>query len=111
MGEAESSQPERIGDYKIVGRLGEGPRGVVHLGEKSEDTPPAAVKTLRVDAAADPGFVARLKGVAKVSSSYVARTLDAGIENDLAYVVREHVEGRSLADAVAADGPLTGDAL
>ncbi|TMR88277.1 serine/threonine protein kinase, partial [Nonomuraea basaltis] len=113
MVEKDSPQPdpERIGGHQIVGCLGEGPRGVVHLGRKSEDAPQVVIKTLTVDPAADPDFVARLKSVTRVSSSYVARTLDAGAENGLSYVVREHVEGRSLAEAVAADGPLTGDAL
>ncbi|MBF8185445.1 protein kinase [Nonomuraea sp. K274] len=119
MAETNSSQPERIGGHEVVGRLGEGPRGVVYLGvhlgvplgQDAEGGPRVAIKTLRVDPVADPDFVARLKGVAQVSSSYVARTMDAGVENGLAYVVREHVEGRSLAEAVAADGPLTGDAL
>ncbi|MGI5283950.1 protein kinase domain-containing protein [Nonomuraea polychroma] len=111
MAETDASQPERIGGHEIVGRLSEGPRGVVYLGRESEEAPQVVVKTLSVDPAADPGFVARLKSVTRVSSSYVARTLDAGAENGLAYVIREHVEGRSLAETVAADGPLTGDAL
>ncbi|MFG1703411.1 protein kinase [Nonomuraea sp. M3C6] len=102
------TEPERIGGHEIVDRLGEGPRGVVHLGQESEGAARVAIKTLP---GTDPEFVARLKRVAKVSSSYVARTLDAGTENGLSYVVREHVEGRSLAQAVAEDGPLTGDAL
>ncbi|YCK42321.1 serine/threonine protein kinase [Actinomadura sp. ATCC 39365] len=91
--------------------LGQGPRGAVHLGKESEDADPVAIKTLTVDPAADPDFVTRLKDVSRVSSSYVARTLDAGVQDGLLYVVREHVEGRSLAETVAADGPLTGDAL
>ncbi len=47
----------------------------------------------------------------RISSSYVARVLDAGYLGDRPYVVREHVEGRSLAEVVADDGPLSGDAL
>ncbi|MGP3955579.1 serine/threonine protein kinase [Nonomuraea sp. 3N208] len=111
MAEMDASQPERIGGHEIAGRLGEGPRGVVYLGRESEEAPQVAVKTLSVDPAADPDFVARLKSVTRVSSSYVARTLDAGADNGLVYVIREYVEGRSLAETVAADGPLTGDAL
>ncbi|MGP4100771.1 protein kinase domain-containing protein [Nonomuraea sp. KM90] len=111
MAEKDASQPERIGGHEITGRLGEGPRGVVYLGRESEEAPQVAVKTLSVTPDADPGFGARLKSVTRVSSSYVARTFDAGTDNGLAYVIREHIEGRSLAEAVAADGPLTGDAL
>ncbi|NUR83231.1 MAG: protein kinase, partial [Nonomuraea sp.] len=115
MVEKDSSQspeaPERIGGHELVDLIGQGPRGTVHLGKESDDAAPVAVKILTVDPADDPDFAARLKSVTRVSSSYVARTLDAGVEDGRLYVVREHVEGRSLAEAVAADGPLTGDAL
>ncbi|UBU14582.1 serine/threonine protein kinase [Nonomuraea gerenzanensis] len=103
--------PERIGGHEIVGSLGKGPRGVVHLGRESDDAPQVVVKTLSVDPAADPGFAERLRDVTRVSSSYVARTIAAGVEDGRPYVIREHVEGRSLAEAVAADGPLSGVAL
>ncbi|TYB59797.1 protein kinase [Nonomuraea sp. PA05] len=111
MAENDSPQPERIGGHEIIGRLGEGPRGVVHLGRESADAPQVVVKTLTIDLAADPGFAERLREVTRVSSSYVARTIAAGVEDGRPYVIREHVEGRSLAEAVAADGPLSGDAL
>ncbi|MEV1002088.1 protein kinase [Nonomuraea sp. NPDC050202] len=111
MAEKDSQKPERIGGHEIVGRLGEGPRGAVHLGRESEDAPQVVVKTLSTDPAADPGFAERLRNVTRVSSSYVARAIAAGVEDGRPYVVREYVEGRSLAEAVAADGPLSGDAL
>jgi serine/threonine protein kinase len=64
---------------------------------------------------ADPATRARvvddLAAARRVSSAYTARTVDAGWVGDRAYVVREHVEGRSLREAVEADGPQTGDAL
>ncbi|MEV7969718.1 serine/threonine protein kinase [Sphaerisporangium sp. NPDC088356] len=47
----------------------------------------------------------------RVSSAYTVRTVDAGWTDDRAYIVREHVEGRSLREVVEADGPLTGDVL
>ncbi|MEO3886181.1 protein kinase [Nonomuraea sp. B5E05] len=111
MAEKDSPQPERIGSHEIVGQVGTGPRGVVHLGRKSDDSDQVAVKTLAVGPAADPDFVARLKRVTRVSNSNIARTIDAGVHEGRLYVVRAHVEGRSLADTVAEDGPLTGDAL
>ena len=40
-----------------------------------------------------------------------ARLLEFGWSDDSPYLVREHVEGRSLRETVAADGPLGGDAL
>ncbi|MFI6596344.1 serine/threonine protein kinase [Nonomuraea sp. NPDC050536] len=111
MAEKDSSQPEharRVGDYDIVGRLGDGPRGTVYLGKESDDSDVVAIKTVP---GADPEFVPRLKSVKRVSSSYVARTIDAGIADGVPYIVRENVEGRSLAEVVEHEGPLTGDAL
>ncbi|MEV6031685.1 protein kinase [Nonomuraea sp. NPDC052116] len=103
--------PERIGDLSIVGRLGEGPRGEVFLGREAEDAPIVAVKLLPAEPDADADAPVKHLAAKQVSSSYVARVLDAGMHEDRPYVVREHVEGKSLAQAVADDGPLTGDAL
>lgn len=55
--------------------------------------------------------IARLSGTQRVSSSYVARVLDAGRHGEQLYVVREHIQGHSLAEVVTHDGPLDADAL
>ncbi|MFE3447476.1 protein kinase [Nonomuraea sp. NPDC059194] len=106
-----SGDPERFGDYAIVGRLGEGPRGVVYLGRDSDDGETRAIKPLTGESAEDSETLDRLRSVKRVSSSYVARVFDVGVADGMPYVVREHVEGRSLAETVEADGPLDGDAL
>ncbi|HEX4812432.1 MAG TPA: hypothetical protein VFV66_06730 [Nonomuraea sp.] len=103
--------PEKLGAYAISGRLTDGPRGVAYVGKESDDAPLRVVKVLSPAAEADGDDIARLTGAQRVSSSYLARTLDAGRHGDRPYVVREHVEGRSLAEIVAADGPLDADAL
>ncbi|MFD1931555.1 protein kinase [Nonomuraea mangrovi] len=103
--------PERFGDHAIVGRLGVGPRGVVYLGRDSDDGELRAIKPLTDESADDSETLDRLRSVKRVSSSYVARVFDVGVEDGTPYVVREHVEGRSLAETVEADGPLTDDAL
>ncbi|MFD1936714.1 serine/threonine protein kinase [Nonomuraea mangrovi] len=103
--------PERFGDHAIVGRLGVGPRGAVYLGRDSDDGELRAIKPLTDESADDSETLDRLRSVKRVSSSYVARVFDVGVEDGTPYVVREHVEGRSLAETVEADGPLTDDAL
>ncbi|MEU7896847.1 serine/threonine-protein kinase [Nonomuraea sp. NPDC049152] len=100
--------PEQIGEYSIQGRLGEGPRGVVYLGQESEDQPTRVVKLLAEEG---PEVVDTMRAAKRVSSSYVARVLDTGLADGVPYLVREHVEGRSLAETVQAEGPLDGDAL
>ncbi|WP_169789060.1 serine/threonine protein kinase [Nonomuraea candida] len=91
--------------------LGEGPRGEVFLGRESDDAPLVAVKLLPAVPEPGPDALTDHLGAKRVSSSYVARVLDAGFLDDRPYIVREHVEGKSLAQTVADDGPLTGDAL
>ncbi|MEU4571960.1 serine/threonine protein kinase [Nonomuraea sp. NPDC023979] len=103
--------PERIGDYSILGLLGEGPRGETFLGRESDDAPIRVIKLLPGVPEPAPDALAPYLAAQRVSSSYVARVLDAGYLADRPYVVREHVEGKSLAETVEADGPLTGDAL
>ena len=102
--------PEKLGAYVVLGRLADGPRGAAFLGKESDDAPQRVIKLLP-PTPEEGDDVARLTGVQRVSSAYVARTLDAGKHDDHRYLVREHVEGRSLAEVVAADGPLDGDAL
>ncbi|RVX47338.1 protein kinase-like protein [Nonomuraea polychroma] len=103
--------PEQIGEYAIVGLLGEGPRGEVFLGRESEDAPIVAIKLLPSDPETGPDALAKYLRAKRVSSSYVARVLGAGRLEDRPYVVREYVEGKSLAQVVADDGALSGDAL
>ncbi|MGW2145909.1 protein kinase domain-containing protein [Nonomuraea bangladeshensis] len=103
--------PAKLGAYDIAGRLTDGPRGAAFLGKESDDAPLRVIKVLPSAHEAGSDDVARLTGVQRVSSSYVARTLEAGLHEGRPFVVREHVEGRSLAEAVAADGPLDADTL
>ncbi|OPG11304.1 serine/threonine-protein kinase, partial [Microbispora sp. GKU 823] len=104
--------PEQIGEYAILGRLDEGPRGDVYVGkETGDDAPVRVIRLLAAEPGSGQAVLDRLTVATRVSSSYVARTITAGLLGDRPYVVREHVEGRSLAAAVAAEGPLSGEAL
>ncbi|MFF4123978.1 protein kinase [Microbispora rosea] len=104
--------PEQIGEYAILGRLDEGPRGDVYVGkETGDDAPVRVIKLLAAEPGSGQAVLDRLTVATRVSSSYVARTITAGLLGDRPYVVREHVEGRSLAAVVAAEGPLSGEAL
>lgn len=103
--------PEKLGAYVISGRLTDGPRGAAFLGRESDDAPLRVIKLWPSEAEPGSDELARLTAVQRVSSAYVARTLEAGKHDDHLYVVREHVEGRSLAETVAEDGPLDADAL
>ncbi|MFI9550141.1 serine/threonine protein kinase [Nonomuraea endophytica] len=101
--------PKKLGGYVLLERLPEGPRGAAFLGQESEDAPIRVIKLLTGQPGAED--VARFAGARRVSGSAVARTVDTGLHEGSVYVVREHVEGRSLAEMVAADGPLGADAV
>lgn len=104
-----ADDPKSVGHYVLSDRLPEGPRGTTFLGRESDDAPLRVIKVLAGEP--DPNGVARFTGVRRVSGLHVAKMVDAGLHEGCLYVVREHVRGRSLAETLAADGPLNTDAL
>jgi serine/threonine protein kinase len=106
--------PQRIGDYRLIGVLGEGGQGVVYLGEASTGRR-VAIKVLRFGTAANSAshrrFLREADTARRVAAFCTAQVLDVGTHHDRPYVVSEYVPGMSLAEAVAADGPRTGHAL
>ncbi|QBI56518.1 serine/threonine-protein kinase [Streptomonospora litoralis] len=107
--------PDRIGDYTLRERLGQGGQGVVYLGE-SPDGDRAAVKVLSGEwAAADHRVRARLaKEVAatrKVAAFCTAAVLACDLDSDPPYVASEYVAGPTLRQSVKRDGPHRGSAL
>lgn len=106
---AESS--EQLGPYRLVARIGEGGMGVVHLG-LDPDRRTVAVKVLRPQVAADEVSRVRLARevdtMRRVASPHVAEVLDADVHGERPYIVTRYVQGRTLAEVVATDGPLGG---
>jgi eukaryotic-like serine/threonine-protein kinase len=101
--------PQVIGPYRLRGQLGVGGMGRVFLGI-SADGQLAAVKVIRADLAADPEFRARFRrevAVARqVSSRFTAPVIGADTDGPVPWLATAYVAGPSLADAVAARGPL-----
>jgi hypothetical protein len=106
--------PEWLGAYQLVGRLGAGGQGTVYLAQPPSGQP-VAVKLLRAEWTRDPvaraRFAREVAAVGKVAPFCTARILDARLDGDQPFVVSEFIDGPSLQAVVARHGPLAGSAL
>ncbi|MCA9065569.1 MAG: serine/threonine protein kinase, partial [Planctomycetaceae bacterium] len=103
---------ERIGQYILKRKLGEGGMGEVWLAEHGLLKRPCAVKFIRPELAANPSNAARftreVQAVTALSHVNTVRVYDYGQAEDGAfYFVMEYLEGPTLEDLVKASGPLT----
>lgn len=103
-----------VGGYRLVRTLGAGGMGTVHEAVDGEGRH-VAIKLLHPHIGADPQARRRLaREVAllhRVRDAGVARVLDAEVEDAEAFVVTELVEGPTLEEDVAHDGPFDAEEL
>lgn len=108
MRKLEPEDPEKIGPFEIVARLGAGGMGVVFLGTRGVER--YAVKVVRRSYLDSPDlksrFLREIETLKKLNSPLVARLVDSGIEKDLAWHAVEFVNGPNLREFVEANGPL-----
>jgi Protein kinase domain len=101
--------PERIGPYVILGRLGAGAMGQVYLGRSAAGRL-VAVKTVKVELAEEAGFRTRfaqeVAAARRVSGVFTAAVVEADPEADLPWLATAYVPAPSLARLVQACGPL-----
>ncbi|WP_326668833.1 endo alpha-1,4 polygalactosaminidase [Streptomyces canus] len=106
--------PESIGGYTLVDRLGSGGMGVVYLG-RSDSGRQVAVKLVHPAYALDEEFRTRFRqevaAARRVSGAFTAAVVDADPDAPQPWMATLYVPGRTLADVVAQDGPLRGSAL
>ncbi|MFJ4621035.1 bifunctional serine/threonine-protein kinase/ABC transporter substrate-binding protein [Streptomyces sp. NPDC088812] len=110
----QASDPSRIAGYRLLRRLGAGGMGVVYLGRTASGTL-AAVKVIRAGSGADAAFRARFAREAelarRVDSPWVVPVVDADADAREPWLATAFVPGPSLAEAVAAHGPLPSRAV
>ncbi|WP_328629610.1 serine/threonine protein kinase [Streptomyces sp. NBC_00353] len=97
------------GRYRIVARLGRGGMGEVWRGVDEVLGRPVAVKLLlnhRADEAAIARFHLEARTAAQLSHPHVVAVYDTGTDLERHYLVTEFLDGRSLAEELAARGPL-----
>src|SRR5258705_1650779 len=101
--------PERIGPYVVLGRLGSGSMGQVYLGRSAAGRL-VAVKTIRVELAEEAGFRTRfaqeVAAARKVGGVFTAAVVEAAPEADLPWLATAYVPAPSLSRLVLACGPL-----
>ncbi len=112
--ELQAGDPELIGPYRVIRRLGMGGMGQVFLG-RSPGGRLLAIKVIRAELAADPQFRARFRrevaAARSVSGVFTASVVDADTEAPVPWLATAYIAGSSLADAVARYGPWPADAV
>ncbi|MGC5016108.1 protein kinase domain-containing protein [Streptosporangium sp. DT93] len=108
-----TGDPAALGEYEIIGRLGEGGQGVVYVGVRPDTgSEPYAVKLLHGALGEDSQVFLREVELAKqVARFCTAQVIDAGLDGDRPYIVSEYVDGPSLHREVAVSGPHEGGRL
>jgi eukaryotic-like serine/threonine-protein kinase len=107
--------PQAVGDgrYRITGQLGVGGMGVVVRACDDVLGRDVAVKLLADNLALDGGSRARFlhegRAAAAITDPRVVAIYDVGDEDGRPYLVMECVDGPSLAEVLATDGPLGAD--
>ncbi|GAA4632128.1 hypothetical protein GCM10023196_064300 [Actinoallomurus vinaceus] len=106
--------PSRLGDYRLVGRIGRGGMGTVFLAESARGER-VAVKVINPDLADDEMFRDRFRreveSARRVRRFCTAPVLDARLDGEPLFVVTEFVDGPDLDAFVRDSGPMRGSSL
>jgi len=99
--------PEQIGPWQIVNRLGSGGMGIVYMG--TNGTRAAAIKIVRdfllEDSTARTRLCSEVATLKKVKSGYVAEIVGADVNASPAWIATNYVDGPSLSMLIENEGP------
>jgi serine/threonine protein kinase len=108
------TDPRRLGRYRLEARLGQGGMGTVYLGRGPEKRL-VAIKVIKPELVYDEEFRGRFRSevnrARQVPPFCTAEVLDADADHETPYLVTEYVDGPSLAEVIADQGPLSGGSL
>ncbi|MEU1217341.1 serine/threonine-protein kinase [Streptomyces sp. NPDC005791] len=106
--------PAEIGGYPLEARLGSGGMGTVFLARTSSGRP-VAIKLIHQQFAGDDEFRIRFRqevaAARRVSGAFTAAVVDAAPEAEQPWMATTYIEGHTLAQHIAAKGPLNGAEL
>ncbi len=110
LGEDRESEPERIGRYRIVHRIGSGGMGVVYLAIQEPVERAVALKVIQPTQAGREASIERFRreaqAVARIDDPRVVTLFDFGEADGVLFAAMEFVPGRGLDELLDSDGPL-----
>lgn len=107
--ELRPEDPEQVGPYRLLNRLGSGGMGRVYLGQ-SPGRRLVALKVIHPQLATDPKFRLRfareVAAARQVSGVFTAPVVGADVDSAVPWLATAFVKGPSLGEAVTEGGPL-----
>ncbi len=106
--------PEQIGGFTLLGRLGAGAMGQVYLGRSAAGRL-VAVKTIKAELAEEPDFRTRfgqeVAAARRVSGAFTAAVVAADSEADVPWLATVYVPAPALSQLVRSCGPIPPQAV
>jgi len=101
-----AGDPEQIGPWQIINRLGSGGMGIVYMG--TNGTRAAAIKVVRDFLLEDPASRTRIarevETLQRVKSEFVAEIVGSDVNGNPAWIATDYVDGPSLKTLVETIG-------
>ncbi|MEU8784227.1 serine/threonine-protein kinase [Streptomyces sp. NPDC048637] len=107
--------PQRLGVYRMLGRLGSGGMGRIYLARSTVDGSLAAVKTLLAEGVVSETdrrrFAREVTLARRIDSVHTARVRDADPDAELPWMAIEYIPAPALSELVRSAGRLPGSAV
>ncbi len=109
-----TTNPEKIGRYQVLERVGKGGMGVLYRGIDPVLDREVAIKVMLMDFSEDteqmrPRFYREAQAAAKLQHSNIVTIFEFAEDHNTPYIVMEFLRGTSLADRMSSPLPLTLD--